>query len=820
MTDSGSGSLPFESPEEENIRLRAENARLRRLLAVHNIPIPQLAPESPPPVTTVEAAPPMDKEERARKRVALFRSLFRGRDDVYARRWENADGRSAYVPAAVKDWKAINKSRPEERKKVDQRTRKFLPVTDAVIENHLLGKETVGVYPLLPDETCWFLAADFDKKTWEYDSQAFLETCQELSVPAALERSRSGKGGHIWIFFDRALPAIAARKLGCVLLTRTMERRHQLGLDSYDRFFPNQDTMPKGGLGNLIALPLQFAPRKAGNSVFIDPDFHPYPDQWQFLATIRRMPIDAVEVIVAEAQRRGDLIGVRISIADDEDAQDPWTLPPSRKRRERPIEGPLPRTVQIVRANLVYVEKKDLPPAMLNRLLRLAAFQNPEFYKAQAMRLSTYDKPRVIACGQEFAQHIAVPRGCLMETLALLEAHQIRPEVRDERCVGAAIEAEFQGQLRPFQEEAVAKITAHDEGILCAPTAFGKTAVAAWLIAKRKVSTLVVVHRQQLLDQWQERLRMFLDLPPKSIGHIGGGKTDRTGRVDVAVIQSLYRKDDVKDFVAEYGQVIVDECHHISAFTFEQVMRQVKAKYVVGLTATPTRKDGHHPIIYMQCGPVRFNMSARTMTEATPFDHKVTPRHTEFRMAPELTEVTIQDIYAALINDALRNEMIASDIVRAIASGRCPLLLTGRTEHLQYFAAKLAGVAQHVFVLKGGMGKKQRRATAEALAAVPGHESRVILATGSYIGEGFDDARLDTLFLAMPISWKGTLQQYVGRLHRLHDNKRFVQVYDYVDNYVPMLARMYERRLKGYAAIGYVIEQEIVLLHPPAAAHA
>jgi superfamily II DNA or RNA helicase len=722
------------------------------------------------------------------------------------------------VPADIKDWKAINTSRPEERKKVAQKTRKFLPMTDAVIEQHLLGKETIGVYPLLPDETCWFLAADFDKKTWEYDALAFLETCTELNVHAALERSRSGKGGHVWVLFDRALPAITARKLGCAILTRTMERRHQLGLDSYDRFFPNQDTMPKGGFGNLIALPLQFAPRKLGNSVFIDTDFNPYPDQWEFLSTIRRMPADAAEQLVAEAQRKGDLIGVRMSIADEEDAPDPWTLPPSRKRKERPIEGPLPKTVQVTRANLVYVEKKDLPPAMLNRLLRLAAFQNPEFYKAQAMRLATYNKPRVIACGQEFPQHVAVPRGCLTETLALLESHKIRPEVHDERFAGTAIEAEFQGALRPFQEEAVENITKHDEGILCAPTAFGKTAVAAWLIAKRKVNTLIVVHRQQLLDQWQERLGMFLDLPPKSIGHIGGGKMDRTGCVDVAVIQSLYRKDEVKDFVAEYGQVIVDECHHISAFTFEQVMRQVKAKYVVGLTATPTRKDGHHPIIYMQCGPVRYNMSARTMTETTPFEHKVTPRHTEFRMAPELTEVTIQDIYGALINDATRNETIANDVVRALESGRCPLLLTGRTEHLQFFATRLAGFAKHVFVLRGGMGKKQRREIAAALASVPETESRVILATGSYIGEGFDDARLDTLFLAMPISWKGTLQQYVGRLHRLHDNKRFVQVYDYVDNYVPMLARMYERRLKGYSIIGYVIEQDAPPPPPPSAA--
>jgi hypothetical protein len=421
MNEDGTDALPFEPPDQENIRLREENARLRRLLTVHSIPIPQLAPENPPPTKTVEAAAPVDKEDRARKRIALFRSLFRGREDVYARRWENDDGRHGYMPVVVKDWKAINRSRPEERKKVDQKTRKFIPLTDAVIQNHLLGKETVGVYPPLPDETCWFLAADFDKKTWEYDSLAFLETCHEFNVPAALERSRSGKGGHVWIFFDRALPAITARKLGCVLLTRTMERRHQVGLDSYDRFFPNQDTMPKGGLGNLIALSLQFAPRNAGNSVFIDSDFRRCPDQWQFLSMIRRMPVDTAEEIVAAAQRKGDLIGVRMSIADDEETEDPWTSPPSRKRKEKPIEGPLPKSVQIVRANLIYVESKDLPPAMLNRLLRLAAFQNPEFYKAQAMRLSTYDKPRVIACGQEFVQHIAVPRGCLAETLALLE---------------------------------------------------------------------------------------------------------------------------------------------------------------------------------------------------------------------------------------------------------------------------------------------------------------------------------------------------------------------------------------------------------------
>jgi superfamily II DNA or RNA helicase len=764
--------------------------------------IPMPAPE------LADARPAVNNESDPEVKIALFRSLFRGREDVYAIRKQFKEGTWGYVPHSITNWKAVLSSTEKDRKKVNRETRKLLPLTDEVVENHLRGIHTIGVYPLLPDETCWFLAADFDKKSWQSDAAAFLAMCYELGVPAALERSRSGNGGHIWIFFDRAIPAVTARKLGCSILTRTMERRHQIGFDSYDRFFPNQDTMPKGGFGNLIALPLQKIPRREGNSVFLDAEFRPYPDQWRFLSTIARMPADAVEDLVRDAMRRGDVIGVRISLADEDSEEDPWMLPPSRKRLEKPVEGPLPERVQIVRANLLYIDKKDLPSAMLNRLVRLAAFQNPEFYKSQAMRLPTYGKPRVISCGDDLPNHVALPRACLPDAVALLKAHRVQPEVRDEQHAGVPIEVEFHGQLRPFQQEAVSNLISHDEGILSAPTAFGKTAVAAWLIGERKVNTLVLVHRQQLLDQWRERLAMFLDLPAKSVGQIGGGRADRTARIDVAVMQSLHRKEEVKDFVAEYGQVIVDECHHISAFTFEQVMRQVKARYVVGLTPTPTRKDGHHPIIYMQCGPIRFAMSARQMTETTPFEHRVIPRYTEFRLSPELSEATIHDVYAALVDDRARSELIAADLIRAAEAGRSPLLLTHRTEHLKYFAARISEKLRNVFILKGGMSKKQRQASAEALAAVPESEQRVILATGSYIGEGFDDARLDTLFLAMPISWRGTLQQYVGRLHRLHDNKRVVEVYDYVDSYVPMLARMYERRLKGYSALGYAIQNE------------
>jgi superfamily II DNA or RNA helicase len=512
-----------------------------------------------------------------------------------------------------------------------------------------------------------------------------------------------------------------------------------------------------------------------------------------------------VEWIVNDATRQGQVVGVQFSTTDDDGEDAPWTLPPSRKKNEKPIPGPFPESLEIVRSNLIFIPKADLPEPMLNRMIRVAAFQNPEFYKAQAMRLPTWDKPRVISCSEEFAQHLALPRGCLQEVRELLKEHGIRVLIRDERFPGKPIEVNFQGNLRDDQAEAICQTLRHDEGVLCAPTAFGKTVVAAKLIADRAVNTLILVHRQQLLEQWRARLAVFLDLPANAIGQVIGGKDTRTGFIDVALLQSLQRKGEVKDCVAEYGHVIADECHHLTAFSFEQVMRQVKAKFIVGLTATPTRKDGHHPIIFMQCGPVRFNLSAREAAELSPFRHLVLPRHTGFRMPPDVADLTIHDAYAALLTNEERNKQIVGDVIQAVREGRTPLVLTNRTDHLERLARGLSEI-QHVLILKGGMGKKQRQAAAEMLASIPDGTPRVLLATGSYIGEGFDDSRLDTLFLTMPISWRGTLQQYVGRLHRIHDGKKVVRVFDYVDAQVPMLGRMYEKRLKGYRAIGYEME--------------
>jgi hypothetical protein len=529
-----------------------------------------------------------------------------------------------------------------------------------VIRWHLQGHDdhsrdfVIGVYPMLLDETCFFLAADFDKTTWQDDVGALLETCRQMNLPAALERSRSGRGGHIWFFFNEAVPATLARKFGAHILTETMERRPDIGLDSHDRFFPNQDTLPPGGFGNLIALPLQKRPRESGNGVFLDERMTPYLDQWEFLSSIHKISRGEVEEVVRLAEAKGKVIDVRLVPEGDEEEATPWTAPPSRRRKDTPIAGPLPKTLELTLANQIYIGKEVLPPALRNRLIRLAAFQNPEFYKAQAMRLSTYDKPRIIACAEDHPKHIGLPRGCLDDLLQTLSGLNIKTVVRDQRNPGQPLKATFQGELRPEQIVAAQAMLAQDTGVLAATTAFGKTVVAAWLIAKRGVNTLVLVHRRQLQQQWIERLSTFLGMPVRVIGRIGGGRNKPTGLLDVGVTQSLVRNGVVDDLVGNYGHLVVDECHHLSAQSFEQVARQAKAKFVTGLSATVMRKDGHHPIIFMQCGPVRYRANSKERVAAHPFKHTVMVRPTDFRpLRPAHPNVRQQfhELYEELVAD-------------------------------------------------------------------------------------------------------------------------------------------------------------------------
>ena len=691
--------------------------------------------------------------------------------------------------------------------------RKFLPVSDEVIRNHLVGSDlngndfVAGVYPMMLDETCFFLAIDFDKTCWQEDVRAVMESCRRMSLPAVVERSRSGNGAHLWMFFAEAVPAALARRLGSYVLTETMENRPEIGLESYDRFFPHQDTLPRGGFGNLIALPLQKRPRDLGNSVFVDEEFVPYDDQWTVLASIQRVSRESCERVVNNAASRGRIMGVR-HVVVDEDSDKPWTALPSRLPKPPPSSRPLPDSVEIVLSDQIYIAKDGLPAWLRNRLSRLAAFQNPEFYKAQAMRLPTYGKPRIVSCAEEHPHHLALPRGCVDDLKTLMNELNIEIDLRDERFEGTPLDVTFHGQLRPGQKTAGREMLAHDEGVLAATTAFGKTVVATWLIAQRQVNALILVHRRQLLEQWVDRLAEFLSLSRKDIGRIGGGRKKATGKLDVATIQSLVRKGVVNDCIGDYGYVIIDECHHLSAHSFELVARRAKAKFVSGLSATVTRKDGHHPIIFMQCGPVRHRVDAKTEAVARPFHHSVVVRPTSFQPNLEAdadTRQQFQTLYRELIVDKERNRLICDDVVESVSKGRSPMLLTERKEHLKSLAEQLQGRVQHLVVLQGGLGRKETRNVATRLANIPEEDERVLLATGRYVGEGFDDPRLDTLFLSLPVSWRGTIAQYVGRLHRLHERKSEVRVYDYADLNVPMLARMFDRRCAGYEAVGYSV---------------
>lgn len=776
--------------------LQAENARLIALLEAHGIDW-RAAPDSEPPAS--ESVDSVTATLSPREKVALFRRLFRGRSDVYPVRWESrSTGKSGYSPACGNEWRPGICQKPQIKCR-NCNHRQLLPLTDAVIYDHLAGHHTIGLYPLMEDDSCYLLAVDFDEAEWREDIRAFAQSCRELGVPVALEISRSGQGAHAWIFFSGKVPAKEARRLGTALISHTCARTRQLTLSSYDRLFPNQDAMPKGGFGNLIALPLQKQPRLGGHSVFVNDELEPYPDQWAFLADV--VPMDPRDIESAIHQATGEGHPLDVTFIEEEDLASPW------KRRSSPPKvsaGPMPTTLTVTLADLIYFEKTELPSQLANRLIRLAAFQNPEFYKAQAMRLSVWNKPRVIGCAVNYPQHIGLPRGCFEAVQRLLEEHDIESEIRDERCPGQPLDVNFLGTLRQDQKSAVDAMCRYDNGILYAPTAFGKTVTAAAMIARRGVNVLVLVHRTELLTQWQEQLIAFLEGGKESIGAIGGGTCRPTGKIDIAVMQSLYRQGEVDPVVENYGHVIVDECHHIGAVSFDAILRRVQARFVLGLTATPIRRDGQQPIIFMQCGPVRHTAD---LPVTAPKELRVVPRWLETPIdVPD--ESGIQEVFRFLAHDNARTALIAKDAASAYHEGRKVLVLTERTDHLEALKLALNEKDEAPFVLHGRMSKKQRRALVSKLSSLPADSPRILLATGRLVGEGFDHPPLDTLLLAMPVSWKGTLQQYAGRLHREHTEKNNVCIYDYVDQYHRGLMRMWEKRLRGYRGMGYQVTDQ------------
>ena len=784
--------------------LEAENTELRKRLGED--------------VTPTEKKPTAMQNLSLQEKVDLFRSLFKGREDVFARRWySKTSGKAGYQPVCQNEWTPMCDKRTF--KCADCPNRHFSPLTDNDIYRHLEGKDAdgrdvIGLYVLNEDNTCHLLCTDFDDKNCEHgyknDVLAFIDVCRSWNIPCSVERSRSGNGAHVWIFFDNPVLAVKARRLGNAILTEAMSRNGKISFKSYDRFFPNQDTMPEGGLGNLVALPLQGNARKHGNSVFVDENFEPYPDQWEFLLNVGKLSEQLLEDILkktANIQPLGEL---------------------SKTSESKPWETPMPKEIGrsdfsseviIIRSNMLYIPLNQLSSKVLNHLKRIASFRNPEFYSKQALRLSTYQTPRIISCADIDDEYLALPRGCEDAVIALLREKDVPYRIEDKCNHGKPISVQFNGVLRDNQQEAVNVLASNSNGVLSATTAFGKTVTAIGLIAKHGVNTLVLVHTKALLDQWVKALEQFLTIdtipeenerkrkrrkPLSPIGTLSSTGNKLHGIIDIALMQSCISDNEVKTFVKEYGMVIADECHHVSAVNFEQILKTVNARYVYGLTATPIRKDGHQPIIFMQCGSIRYSADAKDQMLSQSFERLLVPRFTPFRPIVG-SDLSYTKVAQQLAEDEYRNLFIVKDVIEVLKEGRSPIILTSRTSHVLILAELLKPHCPNVITLIGSESTKDKRQKMEHLQSIPSSEQLVIVATGKYVGEGFDYARLDMLFLVSPVAWKGIVVQYAGRLHREYEGKQDVQIYDYIDIRVPVCESMYRKRLKGYASIGYRI---------------
>ena len=798
----------------QNEILRKENTELRSLLCAHGIEY------KPRPTNVIDSiyspiSLPVFKLSLD-ERVALFMSLFKGREDVFARRWfSKSTGKAGYQPVCVNEWR---------RGVCDKKTykcaecpnRDFAPLTSQDVYRHLEGKDenccdVVGLYAIMPDNNCSFLCTDFDDKNCKHgykdDVLAFVGVCRDWQIPYAIERSRSGNGAHVWIFFEEPLPAFKARRLGNAILTEAMNRDGRMSFNSYDRFFPNQDRLPEGGFGNLVALPLQGQARKNLNSVFVDDDFLAYKDQWTFLYNIKKLRQDDVDKLLNLH------VNEEFGALSTSSESKPWVTPTSQDLTKADFYS----TMEIVKADKIYIPLKSISAKVLNHLKRIAAFKNPEFYSKQALRLSTYSVPRIISCFDITDEYLAMPRGCEDAILSFLNDNNVKYSITDETSHGKKISVTFTGKEREEQTDAINALLTYSNGVLHATTAFGKTVTAAAIIARKKVNTLILVHSKALLTQWHERLTEFLDIDfketeePKKrgrkkvfspIGCLDSTCNTLHGIIDIALIQSCLDENGVKPFVQDYGMVIVDECHHVSSITFENVLKNIKAHTVYGLTATPIRKDGQQPIIFMQCGPIRFSADAKSQITKQSFDRYLIPRFTSYRSITEDRQ-TITAMYQSLSEDTVRNNLIVNDICKVVDSGRTPIILTNRTSHVTLLAEKLKTTIPNVITLTGSDTTKDKREALQRLQTISPSEPLVIVATGKYVGEGFDYPRLDTLFLALPISWKGLVAQYAGRLHRENEGKKDVRIYDYIDIHEPVCDSMYRKRLKGYASIGY-----------------
>lgn len=776
-------------------------------------------------------------ESPGRDKIALFRSLFKGREDVYAHGFAKRQGDIGYTPVCANErtnccprWTGVN----PRVKCAECPMRRFIPVNDRAIIEHFKGRrddlrDVMGLYVLTPDCKTWVLVADFDKDGWQRETALYRDAGRQFGLSPAVERSRSGNGAHTWLFFEEPIEAKLARSLGATLITHAMSRAAGMSFESYDRLFPAQSTIVQGGFGNLIALPFQGRAQRQSNSVFVDDGFTAFPDQWRFLSSISKVSLQRVQEIV-NSTIDGSLGQLAFSGSPTPPRKTDEAIAlfsigqPNQTAKTALLD--FPRTLNVIKANMLYIDKRNLAQNAQNRIRRLAAFGNPEFYRAQAMHQSVYGRHRIIWCGEEDNRSIMLPRGCEQKLINLLEEYGSTCLIVDKRNHGVPIKAEFSGALCDRQQKAADALLRYEDGILMAPTGFGKTVIGAYLIGKLKMRTLVIVPKTSLIGQWKASLKQFLDIKDERpalltksgklskrqravIGQIGGGKSMPSGIVDIATFQSLSSKDDLgilhaKPVVKSYELVICDECHYGAAPNLELVMKSVNARRVYGLSATPKRSDGLEGIIYMQIGPIRHKVDPKEHAAEQGFKRILQPRFTRIRLASLEPGSSLSQVIGALCEHDARNELIARDAVGAVWTGRTPLIITKRREHVADLAKRLEEAGIETYALTGEGSSREKRERIERVRnATSTHY--VIVATGSYIGEGFDLPQLDTLLFASPYSWEGVITQYSGRLHRQSKGKDDVVVYDYVDTSVPMLERMYKKRLKTYAKLGYEI---------------
>lgn len=755
----------------------------------------------------------MNSPESNEEKANLFLNLFRGREDIYPKRWENnKTNKSGYSPVCENEWAKPICQKPA-IKCSDCSHQKFSPLNAVAVGAHLRGLTTIGTYAIRSDDTCSFLACDFDESSWQADLLALCETAKSLGIDVAMERSRSGKGGHAWIFFADSVPARLARSLGTLIIAKCSERNIRLSLESYDRFFPTQDFLPRGGFGNLIALPLQKTSRENGNSCFVDESFEVIADQWTYLSSVRRLYKYEVDLLLKEYLPKSNIkkpdAFEDVAWLTDNEILDKTSI---AQEHDSSLEG---KDIEIIFGSMLSIPVEDLPTKVIARLKKTSSFANPEFYKLQRMRMQTYPNPRFIFTGEMRPDHLLLPRGVLDKVTKILQEVGASVVIRDERIAKKKIKIDFEGTLSLIQEKAVKKVKETDLGILMAPPGAGKTVMACKLIADRKVSTLILVHRQPLLDQWKERISSFLKIPIKEIGTLSGSKKKMTGIVDVGMLQSISRIEDLSEISEKYSQIIIDECHHIPATSFESILKQLPARYVLGLSATPYRKDGLEKIMFLQCGPVRHEIQS---SEVSELPKEVSIYETSFAFPDDLgRQPPYHILIHHLVQNESRNHLIATKVAEVLEQNRFPLLVSDRKDHLEILEQLVKKMSPDVgiVVLEGTLTNKQRRGSLAQIAELRLNKKKVLLmATASLIGEGFDLPELDTLIFSTPLSFEGRLIQYAGRIHRESEDKKSAQIIDFVDSYSAMFLKMYRSRVSTYRKMGYRIHEDERLVGP------